>query len=112
MTKTSSPEMDDEGCMLCGASRADHAASSIRHEFSTDGSLKQKDPKTQAPLRAQPALTEGHVVSLQLRLIDRLTAKGIFDPEDLYFIFGGRPDELAIVRGDVDPHPKQPGPSE
>lgn len=70
------------------------------HKFSTDGSLEPL-PKA-APARqaapqerkhaslsvAEPELAKDPIARLQLRIIERLTTKGLLDGEDLMYIFG------------------------
>lgn len=100
---------DDDICELCGSSRADHAASGAHHQFSIDGSLKPL-PKARStpPLRADE-LAEAQSVKLSLRLIERLTQKGLLTPGDLHFIFGGKPGGDTDARGSTDGDTHEPG---
>jgi len=89
---TSSPPKADDVCEVCCETRENHGDK--QHEFSLDGVLKTK--KAPEPPRNQPprergaagALAQDPVARLQIRMIERLVAKGMLDGEDLMYIFG------------------------
>lgn len=93
---TSSPPKADDVCAVCEETRENHGDKN--HEFSLDGVLKpikQGPPPRNEPPRergAQPSpaqvLGNDPVARLQLRMIERMVAKGIFDGEDLMYVFG------------------------
>ena len=80
----------DEPCGVCGESRAEHGDK--HHRFSVDGVLTPLKPGPE-PRQSPPALRgdiiDAHTARLVLRLLDRLTAKGLLTSEDLSAIFGG-----------------------
>lgn len=92
-TMTSSQPKADDVCAVCDETRENHGDK--QHEFSLDGVLKPI--KQGAPARSEPprertaagvALGNDPVARLQVRLIERMVAKGLFDGEDLMYIFG------------------------
>lgn len=91
---TSSQPKADDVCEVCGETRENHG--DRQHEFSLDGVLKQKKPTEKARAEAPrergsgpaAALAQDPVARLQLRMIERMVAKGVFDGEDLMYVFG------------------------
>lgn len=89
----------DDRCGVCNTLRDEHGDK--RHEFNLDGQLIELGPAPTA--RQQPPQAKGEpsakanelsrdpVASLCLRLTERLVAKGLFDGDDLMYIFGNKP---------------------
>ena len=88
MTSTPSP---DDICAVCQVTRAEHGDSN--HEFNLEDVLIPKKKPAPAPNTppAQRGVTVGvaEVVALNLRLVERLIAKGVLEGDDLVYIFGG-----------------------
>lgn len=96
MTTTSSPvPKANDICGVCAETRENHGDK--QHEFSIDGVLKKLSPAPQAKSTppaergSAPAqqLSNDPIARLQVRLIERLVAKGILEGDDLIYIFGG-----------------------
>ena len=93
----------NEVCGLCGLKRDEHGE--VQHEFSVEGVLKKKAPPT-VPRNIPPsprgqAMVNDPTVRMNLKLIERLIAKGVLDGDDLLYIFGG--DDVRITREDNQP---------
>lgn len=88
---TSMPNSPDDLCGVCDITRENHG--DMQHKFSIDGILESLPtpsvPKGLPPQTKGSAPTESMQIALMLRTIERLTAKGIFNGEDLVYIFGG-----------------------
>lgn len=90
------PISPDDICEVCSTKRDEHG--DRNHKFSTDGELvplekaakpRQEPPKERSTVQhAFPGTND--MASLHLRLVERLVAKGLFDAEDLLYIFGGK----------------------
>lgn len=102
MKMTSSPSPDDI-CEICSTTRENHG--DRQHKFSEDGQLvpmpagppaKNEPPqlKGEPPKLSPPGveLAKDPVARLQLRMVERLTAKGIFTADDLLYLFGSNAD--------------------
>lgn len=94
MTSVSS----DDICVFCGVAREDHGDKN--HKFSTNPDAQLETlappppPRNTPPQRASagvggPQLSNDPVARLQIRLIERMVAKGLLDGEDMLYIFGG-----------------------
>lgn len=94
MTTTTSKVSPDDQCGVCGTIREEHGDK--HHEFNLEGMLIDKKPGP--PPRNTPPqprgagvespLSQDPVARLQVRLIERLVAKGLLSGEDLLYIFG------------------------
>lgn len=90
----------DDECGVCGTQRDQHG--DMNHEFNLDGVLIRKKappsaseeaPRTReeaAQSREAGVLAKDPTTRLTLRLVERLVAKGLFDGEDMLYIFGGK----------------------
>lgn len=90
----------DERCGVCEIARAEHG--DMQHEFNLEGDLIPKKPsppprntppelRDNSPVMSPKAkkLAEDPSTQVMLRLIERLTARGLLQGEDLQYIFGG-----------------------
>lgn len=86
----------DDQCGVCGTRREDHGDK--QHQFNLEDILVpiQPGPKpSNTPPRARSAgveqspLEKDPVARLQIRMLERLTSKGLLDGSDLVYIFGG-----------------------
>lgn len=96
MTMTNSSVSPDDECQVCMETRENHGDKN--HKFSVDGILEPKEPAPKA--RQQPPAFKGQesraqrlggdpTAALSLRLIERLVSKGVFNGDDLVYLFGG-----------------------
>lgn len=89
----------DEPCGVCDTARADHG--DMKHEFNADGDLipikAGPPPKKEAPQHrddvptmspAAEVLAKDVSTQMVLRMVERMTAKGLLNGEDLQYIFG------------------------
>lgn len=79
----------DDICGVCNLTRDQHG--DMQHEFSADGVLKKKTPPP-VPNNVSPAIrgmANDPTVRLVLRMVQRLTDKGLLEGDDLVYIFGG-----------------------
>ncbi len=93
---TSSQPKADDVCAVCDETRENHGDK--QHEFSLDGVLTPKkagppprrEPPQERGAQPSPAQVLGNdpVARLQIRLIERMVAKGLLDGEDMLYIFG------------------------
>jgi len=93
------PLSPDDMCGLCNTTRENHGDKN--HVFDIDGMLQPtnppKSPSSIPPTpRSSNPLQHDPVARLNLRMVERMVAKGLFDGEDLLYIFGG---EDASSRG-------------
>lgn len=96
---TSIPETDkinpDETCGLCGIARDQHGDKA--HQFSSDGLLVPTRPKKEEQVVRHTPPNSQEQLNMNMRLIERLIAKGLLDGDDLVYIFGGI---NAVPRGE------------
>lgn len=98
MSQANTPN-PDELCVLCNVTRVNHG--DARHEFSVDGSLRNKQtppaPKNQPP-RVQGELSRDELVTKLsedfhtngfLRMVEVLADKGLLESPDILYIFSG-----------------------
>lgn len=90
----------DEPCGVCDTARADHG--DMKHEFNAEGDLIPIKPgpppkggapthRNNAPVMSPEvkALANDPTTRMTLRLVERMTVKGMLSGEDLQFILGG-----------------------
>jgi len=89
MSSGSNPTADDL-CGVCSLTRENHG--DTNHEFNSEGMLipkkKLEPPRNTPPAARQSGVGLDEMVALELRLVQRLIAKGLLDGDDLLFIFG------------------------
>jgi len=86
---------DETPCSVCGNTKAEHEG--FHHTWTDNpGDLNKKQSRSTPPMhRDAQAVAENHVTKLVLRLIERLSEKGLLDSRDMLHIFGGIDDRAA-----------------